>query len=191
MRRLTCLLLAAAVLVAPAGASAADRPSVNVDRPSIQTKLGHKFSFQTTITNPGPTTASGYVAHLNVLSYDRGVYVDPEDWSADRTRYLPPIPAGGSATITWRMQAVNAGRFAVYVAVLPPSGSADPPSAGRAIALAVAERKTLNSGGILPLAVGMPALLGFVWLGLRHWRRSSAASHPADLASPHDERSSS
>lgn len=188
MRRLICMVFAAAVLVAPDVASAADPLGVNVDRPTIETKLGHKFSFRTTITNSGPAFANGYVAHLNVLSYDRGVYVDPEDWSAERTRYLPPIPAGASAAITWRMQAVNAGRFAVYVAVVPPSGSLDTPSTGPAIALAVADRKTLNSGGIVPLAIGMPALLGLAWLGLRYRRRGSAGAQPTGPASPHDQK---
>jgi len=185
-RSLTCTLVAAAVLVVPPGANAAEQLTVNVDRATIATKLGHRFSFRTMITNAGPAAASGYVAHLNVLSYDRGVYVDPEDWSGERTRYLLPIPAGDSTTITWRMQAVNAGQFAVYVAVLGPSGSVAPPSTGRAIALAVAERKTLNSGGIVPLALGMPALLGLAWLVLRHRRRGSSAS-PAELTS-HDQR---
>ena len=45
-----------------------------------------------------------------------GVYVDPEDWSSHRTRYLAPISAGGSVTLAWKMQAVNSGSFGVYVA---------------------------------------------------------------------------
>ena len=75
-RSLTCTLVAAAVLVVPPGANAAEPLSVNVDRATIATRLGHKFSFRTTITNAGPTAASGYVAHLNVLSYDRDVWRD-------------------------------------------------------------------------------------------------------------------
>ena len=68
------------------------------------------------------------IAHLNVLSLRSGVYIDPEDWSSNRTRYLPPIPAGGSLTLTWRLQAVNAGSIGVYVAVLPQSVAAKPPT---------------------------------------------------------------
>jgi hypothetical protein len=175
MRRLLCALVAAAVLVTPNEVSAADLLGVNVDRSRIQTELGHKFSFRTTIANRGSAVATGYVAHLNVLSYDRGVYVDPEDWSGERTRYLRPVPAGGTATITWRMQAVNAGRFAVYVAVLPQTSGGDRPTIGPAIAVTVAKRTTLNSGGILPLALGVPALLGVAWLGLRMRRRRGSS----------------
>jgi hypothetical protein len=31
----------------------------------------------------------------------------------------------------------------------------------------IQDRKTLNSGGILPLALGLPALLGLLALGVR------------------------
>ena len=171
MRRLLCVLMAAVVLVVPVDASAADLLGVRVDRTRIETQLGDKFDFRTTITNEGSTAARGYIAHLNVLSYDSGVYVDPEDWSGQRTRYLQPLPPGDSSTITWRMQAVNAGRFAVYIAVLPQTRGGGRPTTGPVIAIAVAERTTLNSGGILPLALGVPALLGAVWLGLRMRRR--------------------
>ena len=163
----------ALMLVAAPAALGADEPgvSVKVDRTQISTRLGGKLSFRSTITNSGSTTASGLIAHLNVLSLKDGVYVDPEDWSSNRTRYLDPIPPGASVTTTWAMQAVNDGDFGIYVAVLPESGEARPPTTGPAIHLAVAERKTLNAGGIVPLALGIPALLGLLTLGLRLYRR--------------------
>lgn len=175
-RRRVCgaalVAVVAALLLAPSGSPANEgNVSVTVDRELISTKLGGKFAFRSTVTNRGATDASGLIAHLNVLSLKDGVYVDPEDWSSNRTRYLDPIPPGGSITTTWRMQAVNDGDFGIYVAVLPESGVARPPTTGPAIHLAVAERKTLNAGGIVPLALGIPALLGLLTLGLRVYRR--------------------
>jgi hypothetical protein len=168
MRRRVGVIVLVLGLVLPAVAPAAPGPgvSVNVDRTTIPTRLGKKFSFQSTISNGGSSTASGLIAHLNVLSLRPGVYVDPEDWSSNRTRYLAPIPAGGSTTVTWRIQAVNAGSIGVYVAVLPRSG-AGRPATGPTVRVEIAERKTLNSGGILPLALGVPALLGALTVGLR------------------------
>jgi hypothetical protein len=171
------LLLAAALLAAfglAATASAGSGPtpiSVTVDRKLISTKLGKKFVFRTTIVNRGSRPARGLIAHLNVLSLRNGTYVDPEDWSSNRTRYVGVIPAGGSTTTTWHMQAVNDGDFGVYVAVLPNTGAAQPALTAPTIHLAVAERRTLNSGGILPLALGVPALIGIGALGIR-FRRS-------------------
>ena len=106
-----------------------------------------------------------------MLSYDSDVYVDPEDWSSRRTRYLAAIPAGHSTAVTWKMQAVNAGSFAVYVALLPKRPSALPPATGPAIHLLVAKRTTINSGGILPLALGIPSLLALLLIGTRRRRR--------------------
>lgn len=168
------LVALVAALPTPGPARAADAAaglSVTVDRARISTELGHEFGFRSTITNRGATTAGGLIAHLNVLSLRDGVYVDPEDWSAQRTYYLGPIAPGASTTVTWRMQAVNGGSFGVYVAVLPGSGIARPPTTGSTIRVAVAERRTLNSGGILPLALGVPALLGLLTVGSRLRRR--------------------
>jgi hypothetical protein len=163
-------VVALATLVACAAATAA-RPasvlSVSVDPGHVATTLGHTSNVRSTITNHGAVTTERLIAHLNVLSYDSGVYVDPEDWSSNRTRYLGPIPPGGSTTVTWRIEAVNAGRFAVYVAVLPRRLAPGAPTTGPAVELSVAKRTTIDSAGILPLALGIPALLGVLLVGLR------------------------
>lgn len=167
----TALVLA---LAAAGSIRAGDAPgtlSVTADRTQISTRLGHKFAFRTTIANTGAAPVRGLIAHLNVLSFDSSVYVDPEDWSSHRTDYLAPVPAGGSRTVTWRMQAVNAGRFAAYVAVLPRSGP-KPPVTGPTIDVTVAKRTTLNPHGVVPLALGVPALLGLLMLGVRMRRRA-------------------
>ncbi len=168
--------LGGVTLAEAARADAAGQLSVSVDSTSISTKLGRRFSFQTTLVNRGSAPASGLIAHLNVLSLRDGVYVDPEDWSSHRTRYLPTVSAGGSKTITWKLEAVNAGSFGVYVAVLPQSGPPSPPTTGPTIRVAVAERRTLDSGGILPLALGIPAALGLAWIAVRLGRSRSRTS---------------
>jgi len=173
MRRAIGLTLATlSVALAFTGAAAApDEVSVTVDRSRITTELGQKFVFRTTIANHASTATGSFIAHLNVLSLRNGVEVDPEDWSTHRTRYLGTIPARGSRTITWNVHAINTGRIALYVAVLPQAGVNRPPTTGRTIQLVVAERDTLNSGGILPLALGIPALLGLLAGGVRMTRR--------------------
>ena len=169
---LTLVALVAGALLAPgSGAAQVESVVVTVAPERIATKLGGKFAFTSTITNNGTTDARGLIAHLNVLSLRDGTYVDPEDWSANRTRYLDQIPPGKSLTLTWRMQAVNDGDFGIYVAVLPESGAPVPPATGPTIHLDVAERKTLNAGGIVPLVLGIPAALGLLALGVRIRRR--------------------
>jgi len=166
------VVLVALALPGPA-VSGSNRIAVTVDRTTISTSLGHKFSVRSRITNNGGSAASGLIAHLNVLSLRPDVYLDPEDWSSHRTRYLGVIPAGGSVTINWNMQAVNAGSIGVFVAVLPQNGEPRPPATGPTVHVSIARRKTLNSGGILPLALGIPALLAALLVGLRVRRRAS------------------
>jgi hypothetical protein len=99
------------------------RLTVAVDRTTISTSIGKTFALRATIANRSSAPANDLIVHLNVLSPDGDVYVDPEDWSSNRTRYLAPIPAGRSATVSWKLQAVNSGRIGVYVAVLPHGGA--------------------------------------------------------------------
>ena len=171
-----CIVLAFALSVGPPALCAGDaRPAdpavaLRVDRNEISTRVGQRFSFRTTISNRSAGSARGLLAHLNVVSLREGVYVDPEDWSSHRTRYLAAIPSGGSTMITWRLQAVNTGAFSVYVAVLPSDGRAVLGVASP-VRVAVAQKTTLDSGGILPLVVGIPALLGLAWGGVRARRR--------------------
>ena len=162
----TVLALAAVVHAAssPAGISA------SVDRARISTDLGNTFAFRSTIVNRGPA-ADGVIAHLNIVSLTGDVYVDPEDWSTHRTRYLGSMGAGGSQTITWRLKAVSSGSFGVYVAVLRRGGADRPPITAPLVAVQVAGRKTLNAGGILSVALVVPACIGVFTLGLRLRRR--------------------
>lgn len=161
----------ATALALPVTARAADGVSIAVNRTNISTRLGDNFSFRTRIANQGAAATGTLVAHLNILSLENGVYVDPEDWSSRRTVYLDPLRPGASRTITWTMKAVNSGSFAAYVAVLPQRAPARRPATGRAVRIEVAERRTIDSGGILPLALGIPCLIGVLAAGVHVARR--------------------
>ena len=66
------------------------------------------------------------------------------------------------------------GSFGVYVAVLRGTAQRRRPRPRRRSACGVASRTTLNSGGILPLVLGIPAALGLAIVALRlHRRRQS------------------
>ena len=171
MRRLVASAMLLFVLVGAGSAQAAvPDVSVEVEPTSLKTELGQDFSFRSTITNRGSSPAVGLVAHLNVLSLRPGLYVDPEDWSEERTRYLAPIPAGGSTTITWNITAVNSGILGVYVAVFPATG-AGRPITGPTVRADIAACETIDAGGIVPIALGVPALLAALAVGVRLRRR--------------------
>jgi hypothetical protein len=172
MRRFALTFLLALGLATPAQAAI----SIANDHTAIAVKLGQKFVFHSRIENRSARAAGGLVAHLNVVDLTGHTYVDPEDWSTHRTHYLQPIPAGGATTVTWPMNAVNAGTIGLYVAVLPRSGAPVHPATSPTVRLRIQDRKTLNSGGILPLALGIPGALGLLALGVRASRRSRTRS---------------
>jgi hypothetical protein len=173
-----CLLSGALVLLAAtvvtsgrAGAKTAPPPVVvSLDRQQVSTRLGESFNFTSTIANPGSRPLSGLVAHLNIVGLSENIYVDPEDWSDERTRHLQAIGPGESATLSWRVKAVTGGDAAIYVVVLPVENPATAPeglAVSPALDVHITERRTINSGGVLWLALGVPALLGIATLVAR------------------------
>ncbi len=164
-------LLAVPLIPAQAAAGPSPRLSVTVDRTEISTQLGRTFVFRSTIRNDGSASVSGLIANLNVVSLRNGVYVDPEDWSSQRTHYLDPLAASASTTITWDVHAVNGGVLGLVVTVLGENGVALTPATSPLARLTVAEKKTLNAGGILPLVLAIPALIGLLTLGVGLRRR--------------------
>ena len=163
------LCIALACMLAAAQTSAARSPlEVSLSRTDVSTRIGESFRFDSEIRNVTDTEQTDLVAHLNVAGLSSGIYVDPEDWSEDRTRFLPPLAPGESTTVGWNVKAVTGGRAAIYVVALP--GENDP-AVSPAMAVDIAETKDLNSDGVLPLALGVPAILGAVALTVRRRRR--------------------
>jgi len=165
-RLLLSLLIGAAVFAPSAGAV-----TVKLDRTSVSTRIGEKFHFASAVRNPGSQAVPGVVAHLNIMSLDPSVYVDPEDWSSHRTQYLGTLAGGETRRIEWTVQAVNSGHFVVYVAVVDRNGKAAV-TASNPLATTVAQKRRLNSSGVVPLALGIPALLALGLLMVRRRRRS-------------------
>ncbi len=170
MRSLTRSILAfalpmAVVLAAagglPAAGGAESAPSgdqsvvVELDQNRLDAGPGEKLSFQSTIRNTGDTPIDGYVAHLNILTTDESVYVDPEDWSPKRTQYLDELAPGASTTLDWDVRAVTSGPLILYVSVTSPD-AAKVTSSGP-LNLTVTGRRVVNAGGVLPLVMWMPA----------------------------------
>jgi hypothetical protein len=137
-------------------------PTITMNHDQLTAQLGQTLTVESVVSESGPA-----VAHLNVVSLD-GVYVDLEDWTQDVTQR---VPAGSNTQLDWEFQAVNPGHFAVYVVLIPQSG---PLVAGPPVHITVAPRQTLDTGGALPVAIGVPLLLGaYAAIGRLRARRTS------------------
>jgi hypothetical protein len=181
VRTLLLLVVLATNAVAP-GAFAA-RPSsphtvtVSIDQPEVHTTVGHRFRPISTVRNNGDKTLSGLVAHLDVLSVRPAVYVDPEDWSSRRTVYLDPLPAHGTVSVPWKVQVVNKGRFVVFVTVTRQNGPAQV-DASDGLRLSATARRTVDTSGILPIVLGIPAAVLALLLLTARRRRFGSRSSP-------------
>jgi hypothetical protein len=173
------VLAATAPRLAPAdaGAQGAEPLSgtltVSVSESDISLLTGDSLTFTSEIANNGTEITPSLVANLNFVSINNDVYVDPEDWSPDRTVIVDPILPGSSSTQSWTVNPVLKGEIGVYVAVLPRTdvAGAGPLAASPAIHLSVGERRSLNPGGVLPAVLGVPALLALAFAGIRLARR--------------------
>jgi hypothetical protein len=176
------VLVAVAVLLAAAGAVSAAQVeeletstaavSVELDKSNVTAGPGERVSFKSVLRNTGDQPISGLIAHLNVLSSDPDVYVDPEDWSPRRTQFLDELPAGQSTQLSWDVQAVTAGPLILFVAVTLPHTN-EVVASGQ-LKMMVEGQREVDAAGVLPLVVGVPSavlvLLGLVGLRRRRFR---------------------
>lgn len=182
---LTVVLGAAPGAAADARFGAAQPVEVTMDRSSVTSVLGDRVTVRSTVANTGTAPTGRLLAHLDVVSLHNDVYVDPEDWSSDRTVDVEALQPGGRTTLAWTVQNVNAGEFDVYVVVLPagpsfdPSPGADALSVGPRVRLAVASRQTLDPGGSLRVVAVVPLLVGLFALGSRLRRRGRRGQRAA------------
>ena len=180
MRALIMVALLAGVLSGLPTLAFADplNLSVMAEPPTVSTVLGGRFVITTVVKNAGTAPTGQILAHLNVASIEGDVYVDPEDWSSSRSQQLSLKP-GESRKLSWEIQAVNSGRFAAYVVVVPFGGSVNGNEDLRVSELVrvdVAPRSTLTAGGALPVVVAVPILIGVAaFAALFRVRRRRAA----------------
>jgi hypothetical protein len=165
---------------AAAASTAAGPPvAIELDKTQAALGLGQTLKFTTKVTNPGEEDVSGAIAHLNILAVDPGVYVDPEDWSGERTQYLDPLGGAESDPLEWELQAVNSGRFMVYV-VVTFDRAAGEVVASKALRLDVAPERTLEASGLVPIAAGVPGVVVLLMavVMVRRRRHRSAPTAP-------------
>lgn len=165
-----------AVAIAPAASAVATPASVHVEiRPArADAVLGDTETIHSTIVNSGPTATTSLIAHLDVVSLSTDVYVDPEDWSSERSVEVPPLPPGARAELSWPIRTIDSGDFAVYVTLMPAGRAGPAPlTASSPVHLTVTGRQALSAGGTLPVDIGIPLLLALVVLAARLHRSAT------------------
>lgn len=179
--RLATPMVLAVILLSIGGRAWAQSgsPEISIDRSTAVVNAGDPVLFGTEIVNPGSSDTGPLIVAMNIINLDaEGDVVDPEDWSPERTQYLATVPAGGRIDLSWRVNAILAGDYMVYLVIIPEPGGLEEtsnPVASPGLHLTVNEFTRLNPVGVLPLVIGVPAVVGLaVWLVLRRQRRAAA-----------------
>lgn len=152
------LLASASALAAPASAESLVDVTVVVEPLDVSIDLGTSFDITVTMTNGTTRPVTGLVAHIDITALDSESSVDPEDWTSTLSRSVSPLEPGQSATLSWTLQPIAAGQFTVYAVGLAPE--ATDVSSSNVLVVNVADRRSLNPNGILPVSISLPVVVG-------------------------------
>lgn len=155
-------------------ASAASAESLSVDlRPGAANpaspQMGDNLSFHTVIHNGGNAPVDGLIAWISLVQIDKGKEqpVDLEDWSAHKAVAAASLAPGQALETDWPMRLIQAGQYRVVVSAVSRNGAVL--VASPFADFAVRQKPVVESQRILPVAIGLPLLIGVVmlWRGRR------------------------
>jgi hypothetical protein len=174
MRPTSMLAMLILVLVGLAG-GAARANSISIDlAPSpgnpASPQMGDQLSFHSIVRNKGPAPVDGLIAWLSLVRIDKGNEqpVDLEDWSAHKAVTATALVPGKPLETDWPMRLIQDGTYRVVVSVVSRDGAGLTPSPF--VDFSVRRKPVVESQRVLPIALGLPLLLG----GTMLWRRYRA-----------------
>jgi hypothetical protein len=165
-----------------AGAARAEPLKVElIPSPSNPTAphMGDALAFRAVIRNDGRRPISGVIAWISLLEVDPGREqpIDLEDWSAQKAATLPGIAPGQTAETEWRLRLVQSGSYRISVIALATGDVVDrnsSPVMSPFAAFTVVSRPVVEMGRVLPIASGVPLVIGAMLL----WRVARGRARP-------------
>jgi hypothetical protein len=154
-------LSAGAMASEPIGITVKPRPQ-NPASP----RMGDQLTFESTISNASDQPAKGLVAWMSLveLTPDKEQPVDLEDWSAHKAETRAILAPGESIRLMWPMRLIKAGDY--RLAISATQRNAGHITTSPVVDFHVQEKPVIESVRVLPVAFGVPLLLG----GLLVWR---------------------
>ena len=190
MTRLTTILLVGVAALATSsggvdGAPIDEAVSVVIEPTDSAVVLGESLSISVTVTNDGDDPTAPLVAHIDITDPGQDNSVDPEDWTSTLSKSVGVLDAGESRAVAWDMQPISGGTFTVYAVAL--ADGDDGLAVSNAMIVTVDDRRSLDPGGILPIAIGMPTFIGallLVRVRSTHRSRRSRSVRVVGLTTP-------
>jgi hypothetical protein len=155
--------LVLAVLVAPVAASAAVPLDITLfpdGQNPTSPQMGDHLTFHSIIRATGKVPVEGLVAWISLIRVDSGHEqpVDLEDWSALKALTRASVAPGDRILADWPMRLIQAGDYRVVVSAV--SRGADHVVTSSFADFHVRRKPVVESRRILPVALGMPFLMG-------------------------------
>lgn len=163
-------ILLAITVAFPAGSASAESLSVDLrasSRNPTSPQMGDNLSFHTVIRNDGSIPVDGLIGWISLVQIDKGKEqpVDLEDWSAHKAVTAASLAPGKTLETDWPMRLIQAGNYRVVVSAVSrdSAGLVASPFAD----FTVRQKPVVESRRVLPVALGLPLLIG----GAMLWRR--------------------
>lgn len=142
----------------------------------IETTLGQTVAVDVTVTNNTDQATVPLIAHIDITDPTRTTSVDPEDWTPTLSQNIGVIPANQTIKLSWSLQPISSGTFAVYAVAL--SDGETEIFVSESTRVTVASSRTLNPEGVLPVVIAGPVIVGALLAGVLR-KRSSMRSQVA------------
>jgi ABC-2 type transport system permease protein len=152
--------------------------NIEVDLEHAVTETGDTVEFNTIVTNNGSQPSSQFSVSMNIIKIGSGDPVDPEDWSPVRSQEADALAAGAVSEMQWVIDTILSGNYMVYMTVIPIPSRPDVTTqtiSSKGIHFTVKDVPRTNPGGVLPVAVGIPALLVLITIFVRRrWSQGTS-----------------
>jgi hypothetical protein len=133
-------------------------------------QMGDNLSFHSVIRNDGSAPVDGLIAWMSLVQIDKGNErpVDLEDWSAHRAVTAASLAPGETVETDWPVRLIQAGTYRVIISAVS-RDSADL-TASPFADFTVRRKPVVESQRVLPVALGVPLLIGIALIGRRRRR---------------------
>lgn len=160
-------VLVLALLILPVAASATVPLAITLlpdGRNPASPQMGDRLTFQSVIRATGNVPVHGVVAWISLVRVDAGHEqpVDLEDWSALKALTRSSVMPGEQIKTDWPMRLIQAGDYRIVVSAV--SRGADQVVTSPFADFHVRRKPVVESRRILPVALGIPFLMGSIVL---------------------------
>lgn len=175
MKPLKQILLATLLTLATMGVAQAAPLEITLTADSAnpaQPVMGDKMRFHSVITNTGTDPIEGLVGWISLVEVDAGHEqpMDLEDWSAHKAITGMRLGPGATLQTEWPMRLIQHGDYRVVISVTDRNQNRVHTSP--MLQFHVTQKPVVESSRILPVALGVPLLIGGL-VGYRIWRHKS------------------